>query len=39
MRLVLWMLCLYPHAWRERYETEMIALLEQQRLNLASSFD
>ena len=29
MRLVLWMLRLYPPSWRERYETEMAALLEQ----------
>jgi DNA-binding MarR family transcriptional regulator len=32
MRLVLWILRLYPTAWRERYETEMIALLEQHHL-------
>ncbi|MEO6892062.1 MAG: helix-turn-helix transcriptional regulator [Ktedonobacteraceae bacterium] len=29
MRLVLWMLRLYPPAWCERYEAEMVALLEQ----------
>ncbi len=28
MRLVIWMLRLYPPAWRERYEAEMVALLE-----------
>jgi DNA-binding PadR family transcriptional regulator len=27
MRLVMWMLRLYPPAWRERYEAEMAALL------------
>ena len=26
-----WLLCLYPPAWRERYEEEMLALLEQHR--------
>ncbi len=29
MRLVIWVLRLYPPAWRERYEAEMSALLEQ----------
>lgn len=29
MRVVLWILRLYPLAWRERYEVEMVALLEQ----------
>ena len=29
MRLVIWVLHLYPPAWRERYEAEMVALLEQ----------
>src|SRR5947208_1390817 len=29
MLLVIWMLRLYPRAWRERYEMEMAALLEQ----------
>jgi hypothetical protein len=28
MRFVIWMLRLYPRAWRERYGSEMIALLE-----------
>jgi hypothetical protein len=28
------MLCLYPLAWRERYEQEMIALLEQHQITL-----
>ena len=32
MRFVIWMLCLYPPAWRERYEKEMIALLEQHEI-------
>lgn len=29
MRLVIWILRLYPPGWRERYEAEMVALLEQ----------
>lgn len=32
MRLVLWILHLYPPAWRERYEAEMAALLEQHHI-------
>jgi DNA-binding PadR family transcriptional regulator len=34
MRLVLWLLRLYPLAWRKRYETEMVALLEQHQITL-----
>lgn len=34
MCLVIWMLRLYPPAWRERYETEMVALLEQHDITL-----
>jgi len=34
MRLVLWILHLYPPAWRERYEAEMVALLEQHAITL-----
>jgi len=34
MRLVIWMLRLYPPAWRERYEAEMVALLEQHDITL-----
>ena len=39
MRLVLWILRLYPPAWRERYESEMIALLEQHHLTLWTMLD
>jgi DNA-binding PadR family transcriptional regulator len=39
MRLVLWILRLYPLAWRERYETEMAALLEQHHLTLWTVLD
>jgi len=28
LRLIRWLLCLYPHAWRARYEDEYVALLE-----------
>jgi DNA-binding PadR family transcriptional regulator len=34
MRLVLWILRLYPLAWRERYEVEMVALLEQHEITI-----
>jgi DNA-binding MarR family transcriptional regulator len=39
MRLVLWILHLYPPAWRERYEAEMVALLEQHALTLWTVVD
>jgi hypothetical protein len=39
MRLALWILRLYPQAWRERYETEMVALLEQHHLTLWTVLD
>ena len=39
MRLVLWMLHLYPPAWRERYEKEMVALLEQHEITLWTVLD
>ncbi len=34
-----WILCLYPHGWRQRYEEEMLALLEQHTVTLATIFD
>src|SRR5947209_1192235 len=34
LRLAVWMLCLYPPAWRERYEAEMVALLQQHEITL-----
>jgi hypothetical protein len=39
MRLVLWILRLYPHAWRERYAAEMVALLEQHQITLWTVLD
>lgn len=39
MRLVMWMLRLYPPAWRERYEAEMIALLEQHEITFWTVVD
>jgi DNA-binding PadR family transcriptional regulator len=39
MRLVIWMLRLYPRAWRERYAPEMIALLEQHSITLWTVID
>lgn len=39
VHFVIWMLCLYPLAWRERYEREMIALLEQHQTTLWTVLD
>lgn len=39
MRLVLWILWLYPRGWRERYETEMVALLEQHEISFWTVLD
>jgi DNA-binding PadR family transcriptional regulator len=39
VQIVMWMLCLYPLAWRERYETEMVALLEQHEITLWTVVD
>jgi DNA-binding PadR family transcriptional regulator len=39
VRFVIWMLCLYPLAWRERYDQEMIALLEQHQITLWTVLD
>jgi DNA-binding PadR family transcriptional regulator len=39
MQLVLWVLRLYPLAWRERYEAEMVALLEQHQITLWTVLD
>ena len=39
MRLVLWILRLYPPAWRERYELEMVALLWQHHITLWTVLD
>ncbi len=34
-----WLLRLYPRAWRERYEGEMLAILEQHRITPATVVD
>ncbi|GLV12968.1 hypothetical protein Heshes_06520 [Alicyclobacillus hesperidum] len=34
-----WLLRLYPRAWRERYEEEMLALLEQHKITPATVVD
>jgi DNA-binding PadR family transcriptional regulator len=39
MQLILWILHLYPPAWRERYEGEMVALLEQHTITLWTVVD
>ena len=39
MWLVLWILRLYPPAWRERYTAEMVALLEQHQITLWTVLD
>ncbi len=39
MKFLSWLLKLYPHAWRERYEIEMIALLEEHNVTLFTLFD
>ncbi len=39
MKLVTWILYLYPQRWRQRYEEEMLVLLEQHMVTLATLFD
>src|SRR5579859_1769904 len=39
MRPGTWILCLYPQGWRQRYEDEMAAVLEQHNVTLATLFD
>jgi hypothetical protein len=39
MTLVFWILRLYPQGWRERYEAEMGALLEQHHITLWTILD
>jgi hypothetical protein len=39
VRLGIWMLRLYPPAWRERYEAEMVALLYQHEITLWTLLD
>ncbi len=39
MHLAIWLVTLYPRAWRRRYEAEMLALLEQHRVTLLTVLD
>ena len=39
MRLLVWLLRLYPRAWRQRYEKEMMMLLERHRISVATIAD
>src|SRR5579884_382502 len=39
VRLAIWMLCLYPAVWRERYEAEMVALLRQYEITFWTLLD
>jgi len=39
VKLLLLLLKLYPRAWRERYETEMVALLEEHTVTLFTLID
>jgi len=39
VKLLLWLVKLYPRAWRERYETEMVALLEEHTITLFTLID
>ncbi|WP_282432786.1 hypothetical protein [Desulfosporosinus sp. FKB] len=34
-----WLLKLYPRTWRERYEDEMVTLLEEHKVTPATVFD
>lgn len=38
-RLVGWLVRLYPRAWRERYEEEFVAMLEQGHVSIRDLFD
>jgi DNA-binding PadR family transcriptional regulator len=39
MKLVTWIVKLYPRKWRERYEIEMLALLEEHQITFLTVFD
>jgi len=39
MKIVSWILSLYPRGWRERYQEEMMALLEEYTITLKTIFD
>ena len=35
----MWLLRVYPHAWRDRYEHEMLALLKQHDVTFVTRLD
>jgi hypothetical protein len=39
MKIVTWILNCYPHRWRERYQEEMLAVLEQHTISLVTLLD
>src|SRR5215469_7739029 len=39
MKIVTWILNFYPHRWRERYQEEMLAVLEQHTISLVTLLD
>jgi hypothetical protein len=39
MQLAIWLVRLYPRAWRRRYEAEMLALLEQHHVSVLTILD
>jgi hypothetical protein len=39
MKIVTWILHFYPQRWRERYQEEMLAVLEQHTISLATLLD
>ncbi len=39
MRIIAWILAFYPRLWRERYQEEMLALLEQHTITFRTGFD
>jgi hypothetical protein len=39
MKIVTWILNCYPHRWRERYQEEMLAVLEQHTISLITLLD
>jgi hypothetical protein len=39
MKIVTWVLNFYPHRWRERYQEEMLAVLEQHTISLVTLLD
>src|ERR1700753_1456154 len=39
MKTVSWILSIYPRGWRERYQEEMLALLEEYTITLKTIFD